>query len=436
MKKQVLIFRLIIIIHCVYQTEIRTQNVEEKIDTWLIVFIHGIISIKPYLNLPNMVRFIRDRIAQTSYERTIELTRRDDFFYQHHPMQKPGLRNISMSDTTPGAASTAYAHIFEKIYEFCGIHQKNYYYTFGWSGLLSPRIRHFEAKILYDQLIQVYQEFKDQGIKPKICLICYSHGGNIALKLGEVYKTEGYPKSKKLPIDQLILYGLPVLPETDYLVNSSLFKKVYHVYSFGDRVQRLDLFSLSRISSNRIFHERSDFKIPKKLVQIELRIRRPITGKERIASSPEELINILHNRRIMRNADPGHSEFWSFGWAPSSYRPTFPFYPLPAAVLTPFLTHTIESKHPEATKLIMELHPFYERMLCYDIEKRSQQLLPFMTRQQVDTLKVLALQYRPLGYSREMYNQKITYAKVKARDEWLTNRNIRRFGRFKRFSVA
>lgn len=411
----------------IYSSE-TSQNIAPRPDTWLIVFIHGIISVKPCLTFPNIIKFIRGRIAHTAYERTIYFTRQDPFFFQYHPTQHPGLHKIHMKSQKPGNTASAFAQIFERMHAFCGITNRiNHYYTFGWSGLLNHKMRHLESKILYDALLLEVKKFQKKGINPKICLVSYSHGGNIALKLGEVYVAEQYPPENKLTVDQLIFFGLPVVPETDYFINSDIFKRVYHIYSFGDRVQRLDIFSLNRLSSNRLFHKRSDFSLPSKLVQIELRIRRPIKLKEQLYPEKKDWLDFLTNRRKMRNADPGHSELWSFGWAPTGYRKNFPLYPMPAAVLAPNIIHEVERYYPHANKLIFEFHPYYEKLICYQPYEHSAQVLPSLSHSQLHEVKQLAAQFEPANYSPQEFNQRIIYAKQKARYEWLKERNIKRW---------
>ena len=69
--------------------------------------------------------------------------------------------------------------------------------------------------------------------------------------------------------------GVPIQKETDHLVHDPFFKRIYNIYSRGDRIQKLDFFSFDRFFSDRIFKDRDGFKFPKdKLVQIQLRLTR------------------------------------------------------------------------------------------------------------------------------------------------------------------
>ena len=57
-------------------------------------------------------------------------------------------------------------------------------------------------------------------------VIAYSHGGNLALQLGAVHVTKS--AEEQFTINELFLFGTPVQTETDYLINSPLFNKVYN----------------------------------------------------------------------------------------------------------------------------------------------------------------------------------------------------------------
>jgi len=291
-------------------------------------------------------------------------------------------------------------------------------------------MRYLEAKIFYNHMLKEFAQYHKQHRNVKIRIISYSHGGNVALKLAEVYKKEGFSKDRKITIEELVLLGMPVLTETDYLVNSSLFKKIYHFYSYGDRVQRLDCFSLNRMLSNRLFHERCDLKLPDKLVQVNIRLKRPAHGKESILlqESPETAV---HRKRLMRTADPGHTELWSFGWAPSSYRKGFPFNPLPVSAFIPFLTNSLEQYAQDGKSLSLELHPFLERMIVYDYKAKKETVVPFLSKDTVSAVKDERVAYVPDNYSKEIYNARISFAKSRARHQWLAEHNIRRFGHHK-----
>ncbi len=104
----------------------------------------------------------------------------------------------------------------------------NYFYMFGWSGRLCFKYRKKAAMELYEYL---------KNINGPITLIGHSHGGNVALLLEEVAKEKCDYNFK---IDRLILLATPVQKATESYITSSIFKKVYALYSSGDFIQVLD----------------------------------------------------------------------------------------------------------------------------------------------------------------------------------------------------
>ena len=63
-----------------------------KQETWVTVFVHGIMSIQPHLTLQNVMRFVRDDVAHTTYSKTVEYMRLDPYFYLNQAMQEFGLK--------------------------------------------------------------------------------------------------------------------------------------------------------------------------------------------------------------------------------------------------------------------------------------------------------------------------------------------------------
>jgi len=107
-------------------------------------------------------------------------------------------------------------------------------YCFGWSGKLSVKERNNVTHVLYDQLVEIsHTYYLTHRRKPTICLICHSHGGNIALSLACIHAQ----KQKNLTIDALITLACPVQLSTKNFVDCPLFKQVYSFYSTFDFVQ-------------------------------------------------------------------------------------------------------------------------------------------------------------------------------------------------------
>ncbi|MGB8467509.1 MAG: hypothetical protein WCE21_00745 [Candidatus Babeliales bacterium] len=391
------------------------------------IFIHGIVSIKPHLTLPNIVKFMRDKIAHTHYARTVEILRHDLFFYQQQAVGDMGLHKI---DTcfSPNDVAPLFAHLCSAIATHAGDTRNWHYYTFGWSGLLSPRMRYLEAAILYQDLLTTFLPMLKEK-KLFLRIIAYSHGGNVALKLADIFAKETKAEHQQLRINELALVGIPVLPETDYLIASPLFETVYHFYSYGDRVQRMDCFSLNRMFSNRIFKSRSSFELPQKLKQVHLSIKK--VAKNRvppITSLADKECAALCRRLLLRTADPGHSELWSFGWIPSSYRIDSPIYPLPGAVFIPYLIALLQQQMDQAPHVLTELHPGYGCVQLYDYRGKKGSLHDFLPPGKMDQYRALALQQKPANFTKHEYNKRVLKAKQTARAEWRAERNIRWFG--------
>jgi pimeloyl-ACP methyl ester carboxylesterase len=412
-----------------------TEQKNEPKEVWITIFVHGIISIKPHLNIPTIVRIMRNTVDDTIYKRSIELIRDDPFFYQYHTMQKPGLYKIDPSHTCPGAASVAFAKAYEQIIQYTTQkHTKNYYYTFGWSGLLNQQARYLDAIKFYDALEKELDHYFSEKIKPKIRIIGYSHGANLALELAQIDKEKKTYAEKRLSIEELILIGAPLLPESSHLIYGSIFKKIYHFYSSGDRVQQMDFFSAGQMVSRRSFKRHNGFALPENLIQVKIQIKRPIKGKESFCRSEnrtsDNLIPLIPYRAL-RTADPGHSELWSFGWVPYGYRKNMPLYPLPFAAYTPYLIASLYNYQPDAKKVSLELHPYAECMVLRNLKTSKKTMVPFLTKEQHFALQKIVEPYRPLNFTEELFDGKIEYYKNQAHREWLSKHKICRFGHYR-----
>ena len=256
------------------QNDTQSSNVKETDeDIWVTIFVHGIMSIQPHLTIQNVMRFIRDDVHHTIYSKTVEYMRLDPYFYLNQAMQEFGLKKIDLNDLQPGHATNALAHIYDDVTKMVSPGTQSNYYTFGWSGLLSPTSRYADSIRLLEELTSELQEkYWQQGIFPKIRLVGYSHGGNVCLNLAAARQNTN--KKSPISVDELILVGVPIQTETDYLANDPIFKKIYHFFSQKDRIQRIDFFSFNRVFSRRYFRNSNNFKVPKKLMQIDMKFLR------------------------------------------------------------------------------------------------------------------------------------------------------------------
>jgi len=298
---------------------------KKKSEPWMTVFIHG--SFGSVLGFFNASDVLKDKISGTVYRKVTKGMRDDEFFFRYQPILKRGLVRVMPTFNIKEIGNQffaayplikAYDMIAEQI---CPGKEKNYYYTFGWSGLMSQNSRRFESIRLYNALSEEITKFHAQGIYPKIRLIAHSHGGNLCLNLGAVHRLvnlkdfskldvlsknhdeneslkvlyslirvlptqelaqhkqdqkrlDYMPIKKNLQIDQLIFYGTPIQPETESFVYSPVFKKVYNFYSGEDMIQKFDWVSSKRSSSFQRVACKKDPKSSDCFVQAKIMIEK------------------------------------------------------------------------------------------------------------------------------------------------------------------
>lgn len=123
------------------------------------------------------------------------------------------------------------------------------FYSFGWSGQLSHNTRNEVAHRLYHHILDLICQYKRKYKKaPFIRIITHSHGGNIALQLGEWAKKH---KNHKFVINELVLLACPVQEETkNFIKDVKRFKKVYSLYSPADMIQVMDPQGIFHIQKN------------------------------------------------------------------------------------------------------------------------------------------------------------------------------------------
>jgi hypothetical protein len=408
MKKRTIFFTLIFacasLVVPLHATEFASPEPREK---WFTIFVHGIISVKPHLNVHNIIRLMRDDIADTVYARAVEIMRKDDFFYKYHAMQEVGLLPVDIKSTEPGAAASVFARVFDTVARFANPNMPQHeYYTFGWSGLLSQYMWNLEAEIFYKKLHDLVATTRAQGYEPRIRMVGYSHGGTFALHLA-LFDTGMFS------IDEMWLIGVPVLPSAYNLIKRPFFKKIDHFYSYGDRVQPLDCFGFNRFFSDRAFYPTAKNPLPKKLTQIQMKFRRAAFTHKKCPIHQNGCNKI--NRSRLRNADPGHTELWSFGWSPASYRSNFPLHPLPATVCLPFFAQTIANERLHGSHASIEVYANHEFMKISGNTIKKTIHAPFLPDYFLNALKEDALACKPLNYQPQLYGQKVEEAIARAR---------------------
>lgn len=381
----------------------KTEPVTRE-QAWLTIFVHG--SFGSLLGFISPGDVLSDKISGTAYRKINKGMRDDPHYFQYQPILQRGLIRVQPTFNIEATAHKKYVafpliRAYDIIQETMNPHsEKNYYYTFGWSGLISQNSRRFEAIRLYNALGQELEKFHHTGIKPKIRLIAHSHGGNVCLNLAainmilskgiwdqskqlspdpdtndslkkmltvmqdlttkEVAKTkldqkvyDYVPVVKNITIDELIMYGTPIQPETEAFCYANTFKKVYNFYSGQDFVQRLDWVSSKQLLSTQRL-SRTPLKkddLPR-VVQAKIMTERPpspIAPEQKIAdqkpqAEPSVMDEVMAGRNIFvrTSKDPTHQELWFILWQLDE--PDFAsfLYPLPIVVLTPLLTHALD----------------------------------------------------------------------------------------------
>ncbi len=352
---------------------VERHSVDEK--HHLIVFVHG--TFGAMLSLLDAPGVMRDKVDGSLYARALQRMRTNEFFFVSRPMGHAGLTKFEPSFTRNGSfgffAAYPIAQAFELVAQKTHLaDEKRHYYLFGWNGLLSQSSRRVEAVRLLNQLSAEVKKFHDQGIEPKITLLCHSHGGNVALNMGlmvsmlrgqEVCTTRGVVREKSqkklrlfldfLPIQEkiqnqkgekkwdyapvnpawnvtnVVLLATPIQPETDAAIFSSFFGAVYNCYSLGDSIQVSDWISTRRYFSERRFDRIQQLLaaqgevLPKKLIQMRIMVGRKKTKDGKLA------------RRALFYADPTHKDFWFLGYTWRSA--LHAFRPFPVLVLFPML---------------------------------------------------------------------------------------------------
>ena len=387
---------------------------QNKKEVWVNVFIHGIMSIRPHISWSNFMQFLKDRVEGTLYEKTVELMREDPFFFKNQAMQHIGFHQVN-PELFEGNASASLGFILDEISKHYGIHQNNQYYTFGWSGLLSAKSRYNDSKKLFLALQSEVNRLKKLGYNPKVRLFGYSHGGNVSLNLAAVRNKEF--KNSPLNIDELILLGTPIISDTDYLVNDSMFGRVFNLYSMCDRVQPLDFFAPHQMFSDRAFSPRKGLELPNKLVQIQLKVTR-CKGKVRQSPTKFSLSHdfkrphvVYGKSKLLRDMSPGHAELWFFGWTPVFYRKNYPLHPLPTISFAPIIIQQArkiaESNNPEHS-IVADIRPQHKIILFRsrrEVEPHS--TVSYLPKKKLKQLRRAVLKCKPDLYSNEIYNAHI-----------------------------
>lgn len=369
-------FSIFFIFFVIHQFCLQAKPKNKEI--WMNILVHGTVGFQATFTLSNFFLLLKDTITGSPYEQNIRTIRQNPILSTIQPIQQLGLCPINPTANTIFAPAL-FAELYDKVDQmtFPQNDKANLFYTFGWSGVLSYSQRFFEARLFYIALRAELKKLEKKNIFPKIRIIGYSHGGSIALNLAALRAYEFIHDT--FTIDELILLGMPVQSSTMRLVWSSMFDKIYHIYSAGDRVQRADIFNPARMLS----YKRFCGELPHNFTQIELKLTaRPLTTCETQARS----------RRFLRTMcqSPGHIELWFFGWTSQNYRKRFTFYPLPAGIFIPYLTKISNYYLPNSRHLTINIYPDTAVSIINHRDERNTFSVPFFNPFTIESFKKLA----------------------------------------------
>jgi hypothetical protein len=348
-----------------------------------IIFVHGTLGLRQHLELKTFFTLFKENIANTDYQRTIQMLRDDPLFFSNQAMQECGLKEIPLTSETHHGP-ILFRNFFNEIYEPYKQHPVRYF-TFGWSGLVNPLTRYQDALLFYQALQTALTEAQSAGKEVHIAIYAYSHGGNVALNLAAI-RSNLY-RCDTFTIEKLILIGTPVQRETDYLVTHPLFKKIYNIYSRADRIQRLDCFSFKRFFSRRRFKSCRRYQLKENIKQIEIQLKEHIEGH-------------FYDR------SPGHIELWFFGWPEHSgslYRPHFPLHPLPLAVFLPAIIALVNT-HTDAQQVIVELKPHIHKASIRARYSHQKTWVDFIPHSTLLKMREKARKSKPECCDKELFN--------------------------------
>jgi hypothetical protein len=400
---------------------------------WMTIFVHG--SFGSLLGFLNMTDVLHDKISGTLYRKVIKGMRNDEHFFKDQAILQRGLipleptfdiQSVGNKKHSVYPLAMAYELVTQAVRPG---KEKNYFYTFGWSGLISQNSRRFEAIRFYNALTEELDRLKSLGIEPKIRLLCHSHGGNLALNLAAIslllsagvsderkilsqdpdeneslqkmlatikelttkedaktktdQKIYDYvPMRSSIIIDELIMFGTPIQPETEAFCYSHVFKKVYNFYSDQDYVQRADWVSSKQSLSSQRLVRYPVLTQGKHNIVVQARImadKQVHKGKivlpvERVESvsdqksaskkqekEPTILDELFGGRNIFsrESKDPTHKELWFVSWRDEMNSAIHPF---PMAILAPLMTKAID-KRPDQTDVDINIKDNFKKVI-------------------------------------------------------------------------
>lgn len=352
----------------------------------LVVFIHGAVGAE--LHFSNISSILSDDLTDDCWcVRVIARYRSHPILSQDQAIFDKGLRIISHEKITACQQGVLPLHeaqlgayhviaAYDQAQKILNKHEKVFYATFGWSGLISQKRRRIEGFRLYDDLIAAKEQLRSQyNVDPLIDIVAHSHGGNVALWLSDAESTY----QKKLSIENLVLLGTPFQGETSHCLEASLFRSIISCHSRGDWVQTKDYFSTKGWRSYQTMSEIAHLPTIKQ------------KNNKNSIRCDVQLVARHEPHRI------DHTNMWMVGRSSRIFRW---LDPLPFVVLVPLLI-TMINENPDPTVFLA----------CFHGNKQC-------------SLKLKSIcphgQYITLGESPDIYKPMASMAAI-TRNTWLTD---------------
>jgi len=425
---------------------------------WMTIFVHG--SFATTLGLISVFNVIKDNVRKTAYKQMSRLMRSDPFFFQMQPLQELGLKPVIPSFELPQATHKYAVLPIAAAYEVMSDlathnNEKHLFYTYGWSGLISQYRRRSEAIKFYRALTEEYTRLQSSGISPKIRLIAHSHGGNLILNMAGIHalltrastekptaseysthdelasmqalwevlqkKTKEHPlPTAHFTIDEVIMLGTPIQPETVGFTQVPFFKHLYNLYSDDDIIQGMDWVSTRRYySEKRIEHRHPLPAHAPLLTQIKITLNKPhllikdpallakATSQDSSLSGLKDTLSALWTkmfgvRRSKGSQDPLHKEFWFMSWKAHELEGQAQFHiqPYPYVILLPYIERLAEKiANTHDLDVHIKFNQDYVSLSAYAHDTVDKLGKVYIPRPLVHELQTMAQKWRPENVS-------------------------------------
>lgn len=134
-----------------------------------------------------------------------------------------------------------------------GRFDREHFYTFGWSGKLSFKVREQEGLCLYQELQALVKAYREKyGYCPKLRIMTFSHGGNVALNM---VRHLPFFAGEQIYLE-LLLIACPVQKITEPFIQHPAINHIYTIASSRDLLQVVDWYKYKnkRYFPDRFFH--------------------------------------------------------------------------------------------------------------------------------------------------------------------------------------